>query len=77
MHMEAGTPDQPGANSRMLMRRVVVANDVHLKVGWNIGLDVSQEGQIFLMPMLGLALRKTLPFAMSRAANSVVVPWRT
>ena len=66
-----------GAHLRVLVRGVVVAHNVQVKALGGLPVDQAQGGQ----PHLGggaawAAARITLPVATSRAANSVVVPWR-
>ena len=58
VQMKARAARQPGLHSSMLMGAVIVADQVHIEVLRDIGLDVTQEGQELLVVMLGLALRQ-------------------
>src|SRR5437763_3933940 len=58
VQMETGASRQPRANPWMLMGGVVVADQMHIETGRYVGFNVAQEGQEFLMPMLGFALRQ-------------------
>ena len=55
MHMEAFMPVQPALNPRMLVRGVVVADDVDCPVGDHGLVDQAQELQPLLMTMPLLA----------------------
>jgi hypothetical protein len=61
----------------MLEGAVVIHDKVPLEVLGHAGIDVAQEAQELLTPMARLALGEDRPLAIPRAANSVVVPWRT
>jgi hypothetical protein len=58
VQMKARAARQPCLHSSMLVGAVVVADQVHIEVLRDIGLDVAQEGQELLVAMLGLALRE-------------------
>src|SRR5450432_1125113 len=47
---------EPGFDLGMLMRRVVVSDQVQFKVGRNISIEMLQKAQEFLMAMARLAL---------------------
>ena len=64
---EALVPVEPGAHLRMLVRCVVVEDDMNDLSGRNLGLDRVQKADELLM---------TVPSSTLRAANRVVVPWR-
>ena len=67
---------KPGANFGVLVRGVVINDEMQIEVGRNALIEVPQEGEELLMTVPGLDWVMTLPFCTSRAANSVVVPWR-
>ncbi len=56
VQMKPRPPRQPRAHSRMLVRGVVVANEMNLEPGRHAGLNVAQEREELLMPMARLAL---------------------
>lgn len=69
------SPGQPASHFRMLVRRVVVADDVQFDVGIGF-VDLLQEVEPFLMPMSRLEVARTVPSKTLSAANKVVVPFR-
>lgn len=50
MQMKTWT-SKPNFNFRMLVRAVVVTDQVDIEVFGNVGLDVTQQGEEFLMAM--------------------------
>ena len=52
MHMEAGMLDQPGFHFGMLVRGVVVGNQMDRQVLWGFPVNLLEEGEPFLVPML-------------------------
>ena len=60
----------------MLVRGVVVGDQVHVEVLRRLGVDPAQELEPLLVPVPRHALADHLPVATSSAANNVVVPWR-
>ena len=68
-------PCQPGADLRLFVGRVVVENDVDGLILRQFRLNRVEETDELLMPV---TLRPiTEPSRTLRAANKVVVPWRT
>ena len=49
---------EPGAHLGMLVRAVVVADQVHVELGGDVAVDVPQEGQELLVSMATFALRE-------------------
>ena len=49
---------QPSSDFRMLMRGIVVQNQMPVQGGRNVPIDMAEEGQKFLMAMPRLALRQ-------------------
>ena len=47
---------EPGFDLGMLMRRVVVSDQVQFKVGRNVSIEMLQKAQEFLVAMARLAL---------------------
>lgn len=76
VQMKARPPREPGFHSGVLVRPVVVADQVHVQMPRDVRRDAPQERQERLMTVLGLARVSTVPLATSSAANNVVVPWR-
>ena len=76
MNVKSGTPCQPSLDLGMLMRGVVVDDEMNIEVTGDVGLDVAQEREELLVMMTDLHWVITAPVAMSRAANRVVVPSR-
>ena len=75
--MPAAMEGKPAFDRRMLVGAVVVNDDVDVKLSGDILLDTLQEAQVLLMTVAVLAFGEHLPLAMSSAAKSVVVPWRS
>jgi hypothetical protein len=61
MQVEARAPSQPSAHLRVLVRRVIVDDQVDVEIVGYGGLNMAQEGQELLMPMARLALRDVSP----------------
>jgi hypothetical protein len=51
MDMEAAMTFEPGGDFGVLVRGIVVANDVNFQLGGDFLIDLAQEGQPFLMAM--------------------------
>lgn len=49
--VEARTTCKPAMNLRMLVGCVIVNNQVYIKMGWHILLDLFKKLEEFLMPM--------------------------
>ena len=58
MQVEPWPAGEPSLDFGVLVRAVVVADQVHVKVFRDVRFDVSQESQEFLVTVLGLALRE-------------------
>lgn len=58
VHVAAGTPCQPCFHCGVLVRGVVVEDQMHVEVGGDAGVDVAQESEELLMTMAPLALRE-------------------
>ena len=56
MQVKARPARQPGLDLGVLVGAVVVTDQVHIQVGRDLRLDVTQEGEKFLVPMALLAL---------------------
>ena len=69
-------PDQPSFHLRVLGHGVVVEDAMNVEPRGDVGVDVREEAEELLVAMPRLALVRTSPLWMSRAANSVVVPCR-
>src|SRR5215467_2219134 len=54
--MPARSACQPGFHARMLVRAVVIDDEMDLQASRDLGLDLAQEGQELLMPMTRLAV---------------------
>jgi hypothetical protein len=50
--MEASMPTQPAFHLGMLLRRVVIHDEMHFPIGGRLRVDEPQEAQPFLVPML-------------------------
>ena len=74
VQVKARMTREPGFDSGMLVRAVVIDDQVHVEIPGNFALDVTQESEELLMSVARLALGNHLPLATSRAANKVVVP---
>jgi hypothetical protein len=75
--LEARPLGKPCAHFGMLVGSVVVDDQVHSQMGGNGTVNALQKGQKLLVAVPGLQSVNTVPVATSRAANKVVVPWRT
>ena len=60
MHMKAGMTLKPGDDLGMFVSGVVVADDVNIKLGGDLALDLAQEGQPLLMAMTRGGMSKDL-----------------
>jgi len=58
------------------MGAVVVQDNVNDFAGWHLGLEGIEEADELLCRWRCMQRPMTLPSSASRAANSVVVPWR-
>jgi hypothetical protein len=56
VNVPARTACEPGSNLGMLVDGVVVDDEMDVKLGWHVGLVVTQEGEEPLMEMAGFAL---------------------
>jgi hypothetical protein len=56
MEMEPGMPLEPGADLGMLVRRIIVDDQVEFPPGWGFSVDLIEEADEFLMPMARHAL---------------------
>ena len=63
MDMKARTSSEPGLYARMSVRTVVVDDQVHIEVLWNVLVDVMQKAQKPLVSMPCLALGEDLAVA--------------
>lgn len=68
---------QPGAHFGMFVRCVIVDDQVDVQFRRDAVVESAQKCEKLLMPCRGLHWVKTVPVAISSAANKVVVPWRT
>ncbi len=59
--VKSGTPCQPSLDLGMLMRGVVVDDEMNIEVSGHVGLDVAQELEELLVTMTGLALGHHFP----------------
>jgi len=60
MQMKAGMALEPGHDLGMFVSGVVVADDVNIKPGGDLGLDLAQKGQPLLMAMTRGGMSKDL-----------------
>ena len=58
--MEPRMPFEPSADLWMLMRRIIVHNEVQLPVGWSFSVDLIEKTDELLMPMAACALTDDL-----------------
>ena len=76
VHVEPRMPLQPPLDLGMLVRGVVVHDQVQVQVRRRLFVDQLQELDPLLMPMRGMQVPITLPSGILKAANKVVVPLR-
>lgn len=60
VQMKAGMMLKPGDDLGMFVSGVVVADDVNIKLGGHLSVDLAQEGQPLLMAMTGGGMSKDL-----------------
>ncbi len=61
VNVKSGTPCQPSLDLGMLMRGVVVDDEMNIEVSGDVGLDGAQELKELLVTMTGLALGHHFP----------------
>lgn len=61
MQMVPGSPRKPGANLFVFMSRVVVHDEMHIQLWRRVRINMMQELQKLLMPMVDLRLSKNTP----------------
>ena len=76
VEVEPRMPFEPGANLGMLVRRIVVDDQVQVPPGRGLAVDLVEKADELLMPVAAMHWPMTRPSSTSSAANSVVVPWR-
>ena len=74
--MPARPLGQPSFDSRVLVRAVIVYDEMDIQPCRDVAFDPAQESQELLCRWRGLQSVSTVPWSTSKAANSVVVPWR-
>ena len=67
---------QPRLYFRVLVRVVVVHDEMQGDIARELAIEPAQEFQELLMPVSLMTFADTLPSKVSRAANKVVVPLR-
>jgi hypothetical protein len=72
--MEPGMPFEPGTHLGVLVRGVIVDDQVELRRGPGLAVDLVEKADEFLMPMRAMHWPITVPSSTSSAANNVVVP---
>ena len=60
VEFEPRMPFEPLADLGMLMRRIIVHNEVHLLLGWGFSIDFVEKTDELLMPMTAHALTDDL-----------------
>ncbi len=60
MQMKPGTALQPSLDLRMLMRAIVIHNQVKVEPGWSFPIDLLEKSQPFHMGVLGFGSRNDL-----------------
>ncbi len=73
VQMKAGMTLKPGDDLGMFMSGVVVADDVNLKLGRDLPVDLAQEGQPLLMAMTGGSMSKEIVEGGKQGHRSVTI----
>lgn len=60
VEVKPGMPGEPRAHGLMFVRAVVVEDEMHGEVRRDIGVQLAEEGEEFLVPMPPFALREDL-----------------
>src|SRR5689334_16451989 len=60
MQLIPGSARQPGADRGVLVRAIVVEDEMNVEIGRDIGVDVLQKGEELLVPVPALALGEDL-----------------
>ncbi len=76
MQMKPRVPLQPPVDLGVLVRAVVIQDQMHLQARGNLAVDGVEEPQELGVAVPGQALADHRAGQTSRAANSVVVPLR-
>lgn len=65
VHLKPGVRRQPAKHARMLVRGVVIHDQMHGELGRNLGVDLAQEVHVFLVAMAAMVWL-LIPDALSR-----------
>ena len=76
VHVDARMPGQPSLHSLGLVGGVVVEDQVQVEPGRGLLIDQAEEADELAARWRSVHWLITVPAFTSRAANSVVVPWR-
>ena len=74
MQMKAGMALKPGDDLGMFVSGVVVADDVNIKLGGDLSVDLAQEGQPLLMAMTRQYEQRPCPRDSRGRQTRVTVP---
>ena len=77
MHFEARVLLQPGPYLWMLVRGVIVGDQMQVEAARRLAIDLLEKAQPFDMGMVRLGPGYQFPVSWLSAANNVTVPWRT
>ena len=77
MDTVAGAFGQPGFDLGMFVRRVIVDNQMYIKLSEHVVLHVAEKGKEFLVPMASFALPDDRAGGDIECGKRVVAPWRT
>lgn len=76
VYMVVGLAGEPCSDQRGFVGRVIVHDDVDVEIGRHLRVDLLEEVEKLCGAMPLVAFTDANPDAISRAANSEVVPWR-
>lgn len=74
MQVVAGVPREPSPDLGVFVRGIVVENQVDIEMGRNIGIDVREKGEEFLVSMPSLTLGEDVAGLHVECSEEGVVP---
>jgi|GEM_PF-2765974 len=77
MQIKTKMPFYPSFYTRVFMRTIIIHDQEEVEFRRSFVIDFLKESDELLMPMAWYAVSDNRPSSLLKAANRVVVPWRT